>query len=185
MASMTQLPVRHTWTRHDLDALPADGNRYELIDGVLLVGPSPGHLHQRAAFRLSVLLDSLCPPEFEVLLAPFDVVLDDVSVVEPDVLVARRCDITERNLPGPPLIAVEVLSPSSRMIDLHVKKDRLRRAGCPHYWVVDPETPSVTAWRLHEAGAGSTYQVVGEARGEQTLRLSAPFGVEIVPATLV
>ncbi len=185
MVTMTQLPVRHTWTRHDLELMPDDGNRYELIDGVLIVSPAPGHAHQRAAVRLTVLLDSVCPDGCEVLIAPFDVVLDDLSVMEPDVLVARTDTITRRNLPVPPLVAVEIISPSSRMIDLHVKKDRLRRAGCPHYWVVDPDEPSITAWTWHDAMGKPVYDLVGRARGGETLRLTEPFPVDIVPARLV
>lgn len=185
MIAMTGLPVRHTWTRHDLDALPEDGNRYELIDGVMLVSPAPRPRHQRAVVRLWRALDDACPPGVEALVAPLDVVLDDLSVMEPDVLVARADAFTQANLEGPPLLAVEVLSPSSRMIDLHVKKDRLRRAGCPQYWVVDPDEPSVTAWDLVTRDGAPAYRLAGLAAGEQSLRLSRPFEIEVVPARLV
>lgn len=67
-------------------------------------------------------------------MAPLDVVLAIDTVLEPDVVVAARADFTERNLPAPPLLAIEVLSPSSRQIDLMLKRSRLEAAGCPAYW---------------------------------------------------
>lgn len=185
MVTMTQLPVRHTWTRHDLEHLPEDGNRHELIDGVLVVSPAPRPVHQRAVVRLWRTIDDAGPQTVEAFVAPFDVVLADDSVIQPDVLVVTRSEVTDRGLTGPPLVAVEILSPSTRMIDLHVKMDRMRRAGCPHYWVVDPDEPSITAWVLRRSDAGPVYDEAGHAHGEETLTLAEPFDIEIVPARLV
>ncbi len=109
---MTTLPRSRPLTRADLDAMPDDGHRYELIDGALIVTPAPGLPHQRAVGELYVLLRSACPPELEVLLAPFDVALADDTVMQPDLLVARRRDLTMRDLPTAPVLAVEVLSPA-------------------------------------------------------------------------
>ena len=119
------------FTRADLAAMPDDGRRYEIIDGVLIVSAAPGRMHQRAVFRMARLLDDACPPELEVLIAPFAVGLADDTELQPDVLVARRADLTERDLPTAPLLAVEVLSHSTKLIDLNVKKARFRRAGTP------------------------------------------------------
>lgn len=176
------LPSGRPFTVADRDALPDDGNRYELIDGVLLVTPSPAMRHQRGAFRLAVLLSQACPDELEVFIAPFDVVLADDTVIVPDIIVARRSDLTEANLPVAPVLAVEVLSPSTRSIDLHVKRDRLRRAGCNSYWVLDPLDPRILAWDLNERGE---YDEVGDAAGEETWRSRLPFSIEITPATLI
>ena len=63
------------------------------------------------------------------MIAPFDVALDDDTVLIPDVLVARREDLTHRNLPAAPVLAVEVLSPSTRRFDLQLKRDRYEEAG--------------------------------------------------------
>ena len=187
MVTMTQLPVRRRWDRHERDALPDDGNRYELIDGVLIVSPAPQWRHQRASVRLTVLLDAAKPEGLEVLAAPFDITLSDDSVVQPDLLVAPVAALTQRGLSGPPLLAIEILSVSSRTIDRHVKKDRLRRAGCPHYWIVDPDEPSITAWTLREGeGEGEpSYELAGEAHGDQALTLAEPFETTIVPARLI
>jgi Uma2 family endonuclease len=110
---VTLLPHGRPLTRADLDRMPDDGHRYELVDGVLVVSPSPKRLHQRAVYRLWQLLNHACTPEFEVVGAPFDVVLAEDTVLIPDVLVARRTDLTDKDLPAAPALVVEVLSPST------------------------------------------------------------------------
>lgn len=191
------VPKRRVWTRHERDALPDDGNRYELIDGVLIASPAPQWRHQRASTRLSVLLAGAVPADLEVLAAPFDVTLSDDTVMEPDLLVAPVAALTQRGLDGAPLLAVEIASPSSRTIDRHVKKDRLRRSRCPHYWIVDPDAPSITAWALRETESAQrsesaegtdgepAYDLVGRAVGDDELALTEPFDARIVPAHLV
>lgn len=175
------LPRGRALTRDDLDAMPDDGHRYELIDGILIVSPAPRRIHQRASFRLSVLLDAALPADLELLPAPFDVALADDTVMQPDLVVPRIEDLTDRDLPAAPVLAVEVLSPSSRGIDLLLKKDRLERAGCAHYWVVDPLEPSITAWAL----TGGAYRQVARAVGAETFEVAEPFDVRVIPAELV
>ena len=88
MAAVTSLPWGRPLTRADVRELPDDGHRYELLDGMLLVSPSPTHRHQRAVTRLGLLLGNACPSDQELLVAPFDVVLADDTVLQPDLLVA-------------------------------------------------------------------------------------------------
>jgi Uma2 family endonuclease len=90
-------------------------------------------------------------------------------------------DLTPRNLPAPPVLAIEVLSPSTRTIDLTTKHARLQDFGCAHYWVVDPDTPSMVAWELVDG----EYVEVGRASGEETLTVERPFRVEITPQRLI
>lgn len=71
MTGVTTLAGHGPLTRADLDAMPDDGRRYELIDGVLIVSPSPLHRHQRTAGRLYILLEDACPDDLEMLFAPF------------------------------------------------------------------------------------------------------------------
>lgn len=175
------LPYGRELTRADLDAVPDDGHRYELIDGTLIVSPAPRLRHQRAVGALYRLLYAAAPADLEVLVAPVDVVLSDDSVIQPDVLVARREAFSEVDLPGAPLLAVEVLSPSTRGVDLLLKKDRLERAGCAHYWVVDPDAPSVTAWNL---GDGA-YRQAARAVGDERFETLVPFPIGFTPASLV
>jgi Uma2 family endonuclease len=176
---------RH-YTVDDFDELPhGDGNRYEIIDGALVVSGSPLMRHQRAVTRLSRLLAEACPPQLEVFVAPFAVVLANDTVMQPDVLVARVSDLIETELPAPPVLAVEVLSPGSGMVDLNLKPRRLARGGTPSYWVVEPSTDpakaKLTAWELVAGG----YEQVAEVVGEQPFRTSVPYAVTVVPADLV
>ncbi|MCK0439888.1 Uma2 family endonuclease [Gordonia alkaliphila] len=174
------LPRGRALTRADLTNLPDDGHRYELIDGTLVVSPAPKLRHQRAVTRLAAILRAAVPDHLEVLVAPFDVVLADDTVLQPDVLVAPIDQFTERDLRGAPLVAVEVLSPSTRGVDLLLKKERLARAGCAHYWIVDPDEPSITAWTLVDGD----YAPAGRALGDQDFAGAVPFGVRCTPREL-
>jgi len=180
MVNVSLLPQSRPLTRDDLEALPEDGHRYELIDGTLIVTPAPSWRHQTVVGELHVLLHAACPPDLQVLLAPFDVVLAIDTVVQPDLLVARRSDLTHRDLPAAPLLAIEVLSPSTRHIDISLKRARYEAAGCPSYWVVDPDTPSITAWELRDG----TYLELAHVAGPDAFRAQAPYALEIVPARL-
>jgi Uma2 family endonuclease len=122
-----------------------------------------------------------CPPGLRVLFAPLDVAIAEDTVLQPDLLVAPASAFTARDLPIAPLLAVEVLSPSTRRFDLSLKRDRYADAGCPSYWVVDPDEPGITAWELGDEG----YVRVGHAIGTDELRLSRPYDVTIVPAQLL
>ncbi|MFT4087927.1 MAG: Uma2 family endonuclease [Gordonia sp. (in: high G+C Gram-positive bacteria)] len=163
-----------------LAEMPDDGHRYELIDGILVVSPAPKQLHQIVVGELFVALRSACPAEARVLIAPFDVALDAETIVQPDLLVARKTDLTEKNLPGAPLLAVEVLSPSTRALDLSLKKRRYADAGCPHYWIVDPDAPSITAWTLLDG----TYAQTADAHDDEPFAVTEPFEVTFTPASL-
>lgn len=182
-AALTKVPAglpHRPLTRADLDTMPDDGHRYELIDGVLVVSPAPRIRHQDVVAGMYRLLFAACPTDLLVLFAPVDVVLSEDTVMQPDLLVARRSDFTERDLPTAPVLAVEVLSPSTRAFDLLLKKDRLQRAGCAHYWVVDPDAPAIVAWQL----VGGVYVEAGRAEGDDLLVLTEPFRVEITPSSM-
>ena len=181
MSAVTTLPYSGPYTRDDLELMPDDGHRYELLDGTLLVSPAPRPLHQRVVGNLHVLLRTGCPAELEVLFAPLDVVLAHDTVLEPDLLIAPRDQFTARDLQGPPLLAVEVLSPSTRRIDLLLKRDRLEEAGCPSYWLVDPDEPSLTALELVDG----RYAEVARVEGEQAWAAQRPYPVTVVPADLL
>ncbi len=180
MVGMTRASTKR-WTRAELDSLPDDGNRYEILDGELFVSPAPRIRHQVVLGSLYVLLAPLVPRSWRILMAPVDVALEDDTVIQPDIVVAPRADYTERDLPVAPLLAVEILSPSTRLLDLNVKKDRLERAGTRHYWVVDPDEPSITTWTLTDGA----YRPTGHATGHETLHLSEPFVIDLTPADLI
>jgi Uma2 family endonuclease len=168
-------------TAVDLETMPDDGHRYELIDGTLIVTPAPVPRHQVMVGELYLLLRNSCPESLRVLLAPLDVVLAPDTVVQPDLLVTRRVDLTERNLPTAPLLAVEVASPSTRLLDLNLKKARYEQAGCPSYWVVDPDQVTLTAWELHDG----QYVEVARVTGDEVFEARHPYPVRVVPADLL
>lgn len=126
-------------------------------------------------------LVSSCPADLRVLYAPLDVTLADDTVMQPDLLVARKVDFGERDLPAAPLLAVEILSPSTRRIDLTLKRSRFEAAGCPSYWVVDPDRPSLTVWQLVDGA----YVQVADVSGEEQFAATEPYDVVVVPAELL
>lgn len=172
---------REPLTRMDLESIADDSRRYELVDGVLLMSPSPRPLHQRVVARVLAAVSRHCPRDCETLPAPVDVVLADDTVLIPDVVVGRRRDYTERALVGVPVLAVEVISPSSRLVDTELKRARLAMAGCPHYWLVDPFVPSVLCLALRDGA----YITAGEAVYDHTITLDEPHPVRLNPAELV
>ena len=180
MTSVTTLPFGRPLTRADLASMPDDGHRYELIDGVLIVSPGPRYAHQDVVGQLHLLLAQHCPAHLKVLLAPFAVALADDTEVQPDLLVAPCTQFTETELPGPPLLAVEVLSPSTRRVDLLLKRDRLQAAGVPSYWLVDPDEPSITVLELQDG----VYVEVARAVGDEPCAVAQPYAVTVVPTLL-
>ncbi len=175
------IPHGRPFTVDDLEAMPDDGNRYELIDGTLVVSPAPGRRHQRVMFKLAIVLEENCPAGLEVLPAPFAVRVSPSTELQPDILVAREEDLTDKLLPGPPTLAVEVLSPSGVINDLNNKKAAYERMGVPSYWVVDPQQPSIIVFELVDG----KYDQVAEVKDGDTLEVSRPFPVRVTPKQLL
>lgn len=183
MSAMTAtgLPFGRPLTIDDLERLPDDGHRYELLDGTLLVSPSPGWAHQDAVGRTYLLLMEHCPPEFRVVVAPFAVTFGRRDTeLQPDVLVARYDDLRPQNLPAAPLLAVEVRSPSTAMVDLNLKKAAYERFGVASYWLIDPQQPSLHAFDLIDGH----YVEVADVAGDEVAVLERPFRVDVCPAEL-
>ena len=104
----------------------------------------------------------------------------DDTVMQPDLLVARGNDFTSRDLPVAPLLTVEILSPSTRRIDLTLKRSRYEEAGTASYWVVDPDDLTLTAWELVDGA----YVEVAHVTGEDEWTAALPFPVTVTPAAL-
>ena len=168
-----------TWD--DLQKLPDDGRRFELVDGVLLVSPAPVVSHQRVVTRLLLVIDPACPAGVEVLSAPVDWHISEHTVFEPDVLVVHRPSPDARYVVETPLLAIEILSPSTRLRDLGLKRRSYGDAGLPWYWIVDPERPRLTVLRL-ENGRFVEHAVV---TGDEAYVATEPVEVTVVPGALV
>lgn len=182
MTTMSVMPrATDDWTVEDLSQLPDDGLRYELVDGMLLVSPAPRPLHQRASARLHLILAAACPAHLEVFYAPLDWQPDRRNSLEPDLLVVAKDDIGEANITAPLALAVEILSPSSRLRDTTLKHAKYAEGGIESYWIVDPAEPSVVAYDLEQG------RYVEAARGDRgtPVRLERPYPVVVTPADLV
>ena len=184
MEAMTYVLDDRVWTREERDALPDDGSRYELIDGALVVTPAPHWRHQWVASSMYDLPRASCPNALKVMFAPTAVALAPDTVLEPDVFVAARTDFdpARRDLAVPPVLVVEVLSPSTRLVDRNMKLPRFERAGCQSFWLLDPDVPSLTAWEL---AADGQYVEVAHVVGDETWTATLPFPVTIRPADLL
>lgn len=161
------------YTVDDLEQFPDDGNRYELLDGVLLVTPGPRLAHQVVVSRLAALLTvALQTPGYAHVVSPGAVVLLPLTQLEPDILLyparfpptGTWADISEHWL------AVEVLSRSSRVYDREFKRDAYLDLGVQEVWLVDIDRRTIGVTR--ERGA--------EVIVRDELVWQSPVGVNVV-----
>ena len=167
-------PPQGRWTYADYAALPDDGNRYEIIAGVLYTTPAPGAGHQSVSARLVTFL--VTHVEFaglgRVFAAPVDVELAPDTVVQPDIVVILSANldrITPSRIIGAPDLVVEILSPGTAGYDRREKQDAYARAGVGEYWIVDPGAQTVELLTLDQGG----YRSHGVFRGQARLPSSA------------
>lgn len=143
------------WTRDQVLALPEDGNRYELLDGELLVTPSPVGVHQRAVLKL---YDRIAPYVRDhrlgaLSVSPADLDFRSGQLLQPDLFVGRPFQGREPidwSEFGIPLLIVEVLSPSTALYDRNRKRRKYQEAGVAEYWIVDLDARLIERWRPGE-----------------------------------
>lgn len=164
-------------TTEEFLRIPEDGKRHELVDGVHYVTPSPVPSHQvlvgRLHLSLGVYLEQR-PHLGRIFLGPLDVVLSDRDVVEPDLLfiAASQADIlTAKNVQGPPALAIEVLSPSTRRWDDRVKRSLFEARGIGEYWIVDRVARRV---RVFRRAADASLPEAAKLEAERGDRLETP-----------
>ena len=170
------------FTVAELDRMPDDGHRYELLDGALVVSPRPGNPHRLVAFTLATTLDRTCPPEYQVLPEPA-VQISRTTEFAPDLVVIRQEQVRAAKCYEPPLLVVEVRSPSTALIDLNLKKAAYERFGVASYWVVvpDPGQPELIVFELR----GGRYHEAAHVAGDEVFAADRPFRVEVIPSRLV
>jgi Uma2 family endonuclease len=175
-------PAPGEWTTDDLDALPDDGRRHELIDGVPIVSPSPTTGHQRLAGRLFAALDALCPADLAATQS-VDIRLSRRRSLCPDVLVVTA-EATERNvshyLPTEVLLAVEIVSPGSLAMDRVMKPALYAEAGIPYFWRVETDGGVCVATYRLDAGS-DVYAPTGEF--DDVIDVTSPFALSLPIAT--
>lgn len=144
--ALAREPFKLTYADYEL--LPPE-KRVELIEGDFFVSPSVNTKHQRILRELGGLLNEWIKTHQlgEIFYAPYDVVLSNHNVVQPDLLfVARKHSaiVGEKNCQGPPDLAIEILSPSNEKHDLVVKRNLYSKFGVREYWIVDPQSETIT-----------------------------------------
>ncbi len=163
------------FTYADIEASPDDGLRYELSSGSLVVSPAPAVDHQRLVLRIATLLHRQCPPDREVF-PRLDVYIADDMVKQPDVLVVHRSIAHGKNIAGVPDLLVEVHSPSTRVRDLTEKRYVYAELGVPAYWLVDPDTRTITILHRNDSGLYDRAAVVDRVG---TVHVDVPFPIEV------
>jgi Uma2 family endonuclease len=157
----------------------------ELIDGEIVMTPSPVPRHQLILTRLIWTLDDAVTRRQRgvVFPAPLDVWFDDANIMQPDIIVLlnpRLGQVTDKLIEGPPNLLVEVVSPTSRVRDRSLKRTRYARFGVPEYWLVEPEANAIV---VHAEPDGTDYRAVSIETGvvhavtipELTVDLAAVF----------
>jgi Uma2 family endonuclease len=173
MSTLHPPPAIDPFTKADWARLP-EGFPAQLVEGWLVKDPSPGYGHQWFAIEIAVNLRRFVPPP-QVVIAPFDVELDDWNVYQPDVVVVRRVPRMDERCSEPPLLVVEVLTPSTAERDREVKRRHLLQWGTGEVWLVDPAARTI---EVHDATGART------AAGSESLASRVLPGFALVPDTL-
>ncbi len=145
-----------SWTRAEVLALPDDGKRYELVDGELLVSPSPSGIHQRALLELFRHVDPYVRTHRlgATCVAPADLDLHSGQLVQPDMFVGRTVngrEPVEWAEFGIPILLAEILSPSTARYDRVVKRRLYQRAGVETCWILDLDARLAEVWTPQSA----------------------------------
>ena len=148
------------------DMLP-EGTLAELIDNQIYMSPAPIFFHQDVLAEIAFQLRILLKEAGKVVLAPFDVKLDETrNAVQPDIVVILNNNPNQINKEGKffgvPDLLVEILSPGNKDYDLITKKDLYERFGVKEYWVVDPQTKLAMVFWLDEG----RYQKISDEVGQ-------------------
>ena len=130
---------------------PPDARRYEILDGVIYVSPSPVPRHQEVSLNLERVLDAYIRRHHlgKLYHAALDVLLHEHTIAQPDIIfiaAGREQIITDRAIEGPPDLVVEILSPSTARRDRGLKARLYARFGVPHYWIVDPRAETLSTY---------------------------------------
>ena len=147
---MISTVMKHTYADY-LET--SDDERYELLHGELVMAPAPREIHQYFLIKLVAKVETFVDERNlgTVYCAPFDVVLSDTNVVQPDLLFIsneRAHIITPENIQGAPDLVVEILSPATAERDKIVKFELYAQHGVQEYWIVDPDARSITVFLL-------------------------------------
>lgn len=169
-------------TVNELFRLRTDGARHEMVDGSLLVSPAPSLLHQVVLKRVFFALDAQAPQEYETL-DTSNLKIDEQNLFIPDIVVASADTVFGGGSmlrPADVLLAVEIVSPSTRTVDRFLKLSAYAEAGIANYWRVEPgEGPILYPYDLTDDG---TYRLAEVAPAGKPTALTSPFPITVDPA---
>ncbi len=136
-----------------------DEPRLEIVEGEAYVVPSPNRRHQEILGRLYLRLGNHVEQHGggAVFIAPFDVVLTNTDIVQPDIVFISNENLevlTDANVRGTPSWVIEVLSPSHPDRDRKLKLAAYERTHVPEYWIIDPDVETISAYRLEDGRYG-------------------------------
>ena len=151
----TGTEARITW--EDLDRMPPDGMRHEIIRGEHVVNAAPNLFHQDVSRNLEVILTLFVTANGlgKVYDSPVNVLFPDGTMVDPDLVFIsndRRAILKGKRIEGAPDLIVEVLSESTRRYDELEKRELYEQFRVPEYWVIDPDARSVKIYRRGVSG---------------------------------
>lgn len=163
-------PEQGSWTYDDYAALPNDGHRYEIVNGVLVMAPAPSPEHQSITLRLShyLFVHAELAGLGRVFASPIDVDLGPKNMFQPDVVLVLNEHLERvqaKKIVGAPDLVVEVASYSTAVFDRIIKHEKYAQAGIAEYWLVKPTSRTVEVLTL----ANGEYRSLGIFRGEQIL----------------
>jgi len=160
-------PPQGQWTFADWETLPDDGNRYEIIDGVLYMTTAPSNFHQWIIQGLQEYIG--IPVRRQGLgfafAAPIGVLMPECQPVQPDFVVVLKAHadiIHDRRIRGVPDLIIEVLSPNNAVFDEETKYAAYALAGLPEYAIIDPRTRTINHYRLEASGRYAAPRVFSE-----------------------
>ena len=174
-----------SWCFDKWEQLPDDGNRYEVIDGVLYMSTAPGVRHQRIVMRLDRRVGFPLESQGIViaLVSPVGLFMPGADPVQPDFLLIRaeRADLIAEDdrVRGVPDLIAEVLSPSNPQLDTVVKRAAYARAGVPEYWILRSETRDVLIYTEPDASLSDFTSVQRFAVDDELVSPTLPIRVAV------
>jgi len=141
-------------TADDYKILPESGPRYQLIEGALELAPAPNSAHQQISGNLFLIIGNWTKSAGhggKVIAAPLDVYLDKFNVYQPDIVYLSPDNLgilTTIGIEGAPDLVIEILSPSTRVLDLGPKKKNFARYKVKEFWAVDPAAETIEVFDL-------------------------------------
>jgi Uma2 family endonuclease len=175
----TQVLEKKKWTYRDYASIE-DENRYEVIEGELVMAPSPIIKHQRISIKLATRMRIFAEEKKlgEVFGAPTDVILPPHNVFQPDILFISNDNmeiLTEKNVQGAPDLVVEILLPGTAVYDATLKKDVYEREGVKELWIIDPESESGFVYQNSER----KFEMTGQAMKKGVLKSNILKGFQV------